>query len=85
VLTERRHLGPLAVRKPRYPEGDDVCHAIVVHPPDGIAGGDELGLTVGAKAGARALLTTPGAGRRYRTAGPWAHRVARARAARRRF
>lgn len=73
VLTARRRLGPLAVRKPRYPEGDDVCHAIVAHPPDGIAGGDELELAVRAKAGARALLTTPGAGTWYRTAGPWAH------------
>jgi urease accessory protein len=44
-----------------------------VHPPGGIAGGDELQLTVRAKAGARALLTTPGAGKWYRTAGPWAH------------
>jgi urease accessory protein len=73
VLTERRHVGPLAVRKPLYPEGDDVCHAIVAHPPDGIAGGDEVELTVRAKAGARVLLTTPGAGAWFRTAGPRAH------------
>lgn len=73
VLAERRHAGPLVVQKPLYPEGDDVCHAIVVHPPDGIAGGDELQLTVRAKAGARALLTTPAASRWHGTGGPWAH------------
>jgi urease accessory protein len=46
--------------------------AIVVHPPAGIAGGDELELEARADAGAHALLTTPGAGKWYRSAGPWA-------------
>jgi len=73
VLSERRHAGPVTVHRPQYPEGDAVCHALVAHPPEGIAGGDELELTVRAKAGARALLTTPGAGKWHRTAGPWAH------------
>jgi len=72
VLSGKRFEGPLVVQKPLYPEGPEVCHAIVVHPPAGIAGGDDLELSAGTGEGAQALLTTPGASKWYRSAGPWA-------------
>ncbi|MCK6389332.1 MAG: urease accessory protein UreD, partial [Zoogloea sp.] len=69
VLRDNRHQGPLRVQKALYPEGEAVCQAIVLHPPSGIAGGDHLHINASVEAGAHAQLTTPGAGKWYRSAG----------------
>ena len=81
VLVERAHRGPLVVQRPLYPEGETVCHTILVHPPAGIAGGDRLALTLEIGAQAHVLLTTPGAGKWYRSAGAHGELVQRIRVA----
>lgn len=69
VAVHRRHHGPLRLQKPLYPEGPGVAHLIVVNPPAGIAGGDRLEIDVRVGTDARALVTTPGAAKWYRSAG----------------
>jgi urease accessory protein len=69
VLSERRHRGPLRVQKALYPEGPEVCQVIVLHPPSGIVGGDQLAISADVGAHACAQLTTPGAGKWYRSGG----------------
>ncbi len=68
-LVGRRHEGPLVVQRAFHPEGPEVAHVYVLHPPGGVVGGDELSLQAHVRARAHALLTTPGATKLYRSAG----------------
>ncbi|PUE55654.1 urease accessory protein UreD [Limnohabitans parvus] len=61
------HNGPLRILQSLYPEGDAVCHNVLVHPPSGLVGGDMLDMKVTVGAGAHGLVTTPGATRFYRS------------------
>ena len=62
-----QHKGPLRILQSLYPEGDAVCHNVLVHPPSGLVGGDTLDMTVTVGSGAHGLVTTPGATRFYRS------------------
>ncbi|WP_217424350.1 urease accessory protein UreD [Acinetobacter sp. Marseille-Q1618] len=69
ILHHRKHVGPVRVQKMLWPEKTGVCHAIIVHPPAGIAGGDHLTFQVDVEQHAHAVVTTPGAGKWYKTNG----------------
>ena len=68
LLSRRKREGPLTLQRPFYPEGG-VCHTYLLHPPGGVVGGDRLEIDVSVDGKAHALITTPGAGKFYRSAG----------------
>lgn len=78
-LVHSRHHGPLYVQKPFYPEGSDLAHIYLLHPPGGLVSGDRLDIEVVARTDARTLLTTPGAGRAYRARADQARQIQRTR------
>lgn len=67
-LVNRAQRGPLTVQRPFYPEGE-VCHVYLLHPPGGVVASDRLSINASAADGAHALITTPAAGKFYRSGG----------------
>ncbi len=77
VVARHEHSGPLRILQSLYPEGDAICHNVLVHPPGGLVGGDTLDIAVQAASGTHGLVTTPGATRFYRSEGPLALQTTR--------
>lgn len=70
AINHRKHFGPLQIQKPFYPEANGTCHVYLLHPPGGVVGGDHIDIQMEVGAKAKALVTTPAAGKFYRSAGP---------------
>lgn len=69
VIRHRSRSGPLALQRVLYPEGPSPCHAIVLHPPGGVAGGDELKVDIRVGEGAALFGTTPASTKFYKSGG----------------
>lgn len=66
TILHAQHEGPLRLLKTLYPEGEGIAHAVLVHPPGGLVGGDRLRVELDVQPGAHLLATTPAATRFYR-------------------
>ena len=67
ILVHKEHRGPLRVQRPFYPESAGQAHVYILHPPGGVVAGDVLSIQADFTESAHGLITTPSAGRVYRT------------------
>jgi urease accessory protein len=66
---------PFKVQRPFYPEGNEICHSVILHTAGGIVGGDRLSMHLQLEPNAQALVTTAAATKVYRTNGQDAQQV----------
>lgn len=75
TLVHNKHLGPLCVQRPFYPEvlpktssdQNNCCHIYLLHPPGGLAAGDRIDIDLALDNNSHTLITTPSAGKVYGT------------------
>lgn len=68
VPTQTYTRAPLRVQRPLYPEGEGLCHTVLVHTAGGLVGGDSLAIELTAAPRAQALVTTAAASKVYGSA-----------------
>ncbi|HIK30975.1 MAG TPA: urease accessory protein UreD [Oscillatoriales cyanobacterium M59_W2019_021] len=77
TLAESRVQAPLKVQRSFYPEGESVCHTVVLHTAGGIVGGDRLVQNIRLQPHAQVLATTAAASKIYRSNGLQARQTVR--------
>ena len=60
---------PLKIQRSFYPEGNTICHSVILHTAGGIVGGDRLCQNIHLQSQTQALITTPAASKIYRSNG----------------
>ncbi len=66
VVKDKQHLGPLVLQRPYYQEINRPT-VLILHPPGGVAGGDQLELKVDFKPSSKGIISTPAATKFYRS------------------
>ncbi len=68
-ITASQNQAPLKIQRPFYPEGNAVCHSVILHTAGGVVGGDRLSINIELQPNTHALITTAAAGKIYRSNG----------------
>jgi urease accessory protein len=61
------HQAPFNIQRPFYPEGNSICHSIILHTAGGIVGGDILTQNIHLFPHSQVFITNPAATKIYRT------------------
>ncbi|MCU0523702.1 MAG: urease accessory protein UreD [Elainella sp. Prado103] len=69
ILSRSQVQAPLKVQRPFYPEGEAICHSVMLHTAGGMVGGDQLQIQATVQAQAQALITNAAATKVYRSNG----------------
>jgi urease accessory protein len=67
VVLSSKNQAPLKVQRPFYPEGNEVCHSVILHTAGGVVGGDRLSIDLHLQPKTHALITTAAASKIYRS------------------
>ncbi|MFN7523961.1 MAG: urease accessory protein UreD, partial [Aphanizomenon sp.] len=68
-LIYTHYQAPLKVQRPFYPEGQEICHTVILHTAGGIVGGDRLTSDIHLQPQTNVLITTAAASKIYRSQG----------------